>query len=312
MKKALIIGISGQDGAYLAEFLLKKDYFIIGTSRDHEVSGFGNLKILGIKEKITLVSMVTSDFRSVISIFHKYKPDEIYNLAGQTSVGLSFEYPVETFESILIGTMNLLECIRMLDYPTKFYNAGSGEIFGNTAMPANELTPLNPLSPYATAKAAAYYAVANYRNAYGLFACTGILFNHESLLRPERFVTKKITKSVIRIANGSNERLSLGRIKISRDWGWAPDYVEAMWLMLNKNKPDDYVIATGVEHTLEDFLNLCFSYFGMNWKDHVDVNSSLFRPLDIERSYGDPSKAYNDLGWKSKTKFDELIARLLK
>ena len=311
MKKALIIGVSGQDGSYLAEFLLKKGYSVIGTSRDHEVSSFSNLKLLGIKEKLTLISMVTSDFRSVISVFHKHKPDEIYNLAGQTSVGLSFEYPVETFESILIGTMNLLECIRLLDYPTKFYNAGSSEIFGNIQTPANELTPFNPRSPYATAKAAAHYAVTNYREAYGLFSCTGILFNHESILRPDRFVTKKITKSVIRIANGSNERLSLGRINISRDWGWAPDYVEAMWLMLNENKPDDYVIATGVEHTLENFLDLCFSNFGLNWMDHVDVNTSLFRPLDIERSYGDPSKAKNILGWTSKTKFSELIKHLL-
>ena len=232
MKKALIIGVSGQDGAYLAELLLKKGYEVHGTSRDHEVGTFRNLEKLGIRDRVKLASMVTSDFRSVLTALQKAGADEIYNLAGQTSVGMSFAYPVETFDSILIGTMNLLECIRLLKYPVKFYNAGSSEVFGNTREPATEETPFHPRSPYATAKAAAHYATANYREAYGLFACSGILFNHESPLRPSRFVTSKIVSTAVRIANGSNEKLNLGKLDIHRDWGWAPDYVEAMWRML--------------------------------------------------------------------------------
>ena len=225
MKKALIIGVSGQDGAYLAEFLLKKGYEVHGTSRDHEVWTFRNLEKLGIKDQVKLTSMVTSDFRSVLTALQKAEADEIYNLAGQTSVGMSFAYPVETFDSILIGTMNLLECIRLLKQPVKFYNAGSSEVFGNTPEPATETTPYHPRSPYATAKAAAHYAVTNYREAYGLFACTGILFNHESPLRPQRFVTSKIVSTAARIAAGSREVLKLGNLDIYRDWGWAPDYV---------------------------------------------------------------------------------------
>jgi GDPmannose 4,6-dehydratase len=188
MKKALIIGVSGQDGSYLAKLLLEKGYEVHGTSRDHEVSSFTNLDKLGIKDRVSLCSMVTSDFRSVLTVLQRTGAAEIYHLAGQTSVGLSFEYPVETFDSILIGTMNLLECIRLLKNPVKFYNAGSSEVFGNAAVPAHEETPFRPRSPYATAKAAAHYAVANYREAYGLFACTGILFNHESPLRPQRLM----------------------------------------------------------------------------------------------------------------------------
>ena len=219
MKKALIIGVSGQDGAYLARLLLEKGYEVHGTSRDHEVSSFSNLAALGIKDRVNLASMVTSDFRSVLTTLQKADADEIYNLAGQTSVGMSFAYPVETFDSILIGTMNLLECIRLLKQPVKFYNAGSSEVFGNTPVPANETTPFHPRSPYATAKAAAHYAVANYREAYGLFAATGILFNHESTLRPCRFVTRKIVSTAVRIANGSKERLQLGNLNVHRDWG---------------------------------------------------------------------------------------------
>jgi len=228
MKKALIIGISGQDGAYLADLLLRKGYEVHGTSRDHEGVSFANLVKLGIRDRVKATSMVTSDFRSVLTALQRAEADEIYNLAGQTSVGMSFTYPVETFDSILIGSINLLECLRLLGHPVKFYNAGSSEMFGNTKKPATEETPFHPRSPYATAKAAAHYAVTNYREAYGIFACTGILFNHESPLRPERFVTQKIVSTAVRIANGSKEKLTLGRLDIRRDWGWAPEYVEAM------------------------------------------------------------------------------------
>jgi GDPmannose 4,6-dehydratase len=224
---------------------------------------------------------------------------------------MSFAYPVETFDSILIGTMNLLECIRLLNHPAKFYNAGSSEVFGNTLEPATETTPFHPRSPYATAKAAAHYAVTNYREAYELFACTGILFNHESSLRPTRFVTSKIVSTAVRIANGSKETLRLGKIDIDRDWGWAPDYVEAMWSMLQQNLPDDFVIATGERHSLENFVAETFSYLGLDWEKYVVCDPSLFRPSDIDISYGDPTKAKKQLNWKAKHKFNEIIHKLV-
>jgi GDPmannose 4,6-dehydratase len=306
-KKALIIGVSGQDGAYLARHLLDHGYEVHGTSRDHEVGSFSNLSTLGIKDRVKLASMVTSDFRSVLTVLQRADADEIYNLAGQTSVGMSFEYPVETFDSILIGTMNLLECIRLLNKPVKFYNAGSSEVYGNTDKPASESTPFNPRSPYATAKAAAHYAVANYREAYGLYACTGILFNHESPLRPERFVTSKIVATARRIAAGSREKLRLGRMNIHRDWGWAPDYVEAMQQILQQPEPEDFVIATGEMRSLEDFTAEAFANFGLEWKDHTVSDAALFRPTDIVRSCGNPEKAHVKLGWKPAHKFKDVV-----
>ena len=311
MKKALIIGISGQDGAYLAKFLLEKGYEVHGTSRDHEVNNFRNLAALGIRERVRLHSMVTSDFRSVITVLQKAEAEEIYNLAGQTSVGMSFSYPVETFDSILIGTMNVLECLRLLKAPVRFYNAGSSECFGNTPVPASEETPFHPRSPYATAKAAAHYAVANYREAYGLHASTGILFNHESPLRPPRFVTSKIVSSAVRIAHGSTEKLTLGNTSISRDWGWAPDYVEAMWLMLQQSCPDDFVIATGEKHSLQEFTDLVFRKLGLEIGDHLEVDKSLFRPSDLESSVGNAAKAAALLQWRPKHKLPEILDMLV-
>jgi len=311
MKKALIIGISGQDGAYLAELLLKKGYEVHGTSRDHEVSSFGNLTRLGIKDQVKLTSMVTSDFRSVLTALQKADADEIYNLAGQTSVGMSFAYPVETFDSIMIGTMNLLECIRLLKKPVRFYNAGSSEVFGDTKTPANEDAPYHPRSPYATAKAAAHYAVANYREAYGLFAATGILFNHESPLRPQRFVTRKIVSTAVRIANGSKERLKLGNLNVHRDWGWAPDYVDAMWRILQHDKAEDFVVATGAMHSLRDFVDQTFECLGLKSSDHVDADESLLRPSDITYSVGYAEKAHRLLGWKATVDFTGIIERLV-
>jgi GDPmannose 4,6-dehydratase len=312
MKKALIIGASGQDGAWLSKLLLEQGYEVHGTSRDHEVSTFRNLHSLGVRDRVKLASMVTSDFRSVLTVLQKTGADEIYNLAGQTSVGMSFSYPVETFESILIGTMNLLECIRLLGRQVKFYNAGSSEVFGNTPTPATEETPFHPRSPYATAKAAAHYAVSNYREAYGLFACTGILFNHESPLRPQRFVTSKIVSTAARIARGSGEQLLLGNMNIYRDWGWAPDYVEAMWMMLQQDQPDDFVIATGREHSLEDFVSRTFSCLGLSWQDHVRQDDSLMRPSDLSRSCGNAAKAFERLGWRPRHDFDRIIALMVE
>ena len=259
-RTALICGISGQDGTYLAQLLLEKGYRVIGTSRDAQVTTFGNLIKLGIRDRVEVASMALSDFRSVLQVLARFQPDEVYNLAGQSSVGLSFEQPVETLESISVGTLNLLEGIRFLNRDIRLYNAGSSECFGDTGdTPANEQTPFRPRSPYAVAKAAAFWQVANYREAYGLFACSGILFNHESPLRPERFVTQKIVRAACRIAAGSKERLTLGRLDIQRDWGWAPEYVEAMWKMLQQPQPEDFVIATGETHALQDFVAEAFA-----------------------------------------------------
>lgn len=300
-KKALICGISGQDGAYLAKLLLSKGYLVFGTSRDATVSTFGNLEKLKIRKRITLDSMVLTDFRSVLQALSRVEPDEIYNLAGQSSVGLSFQQPVETLESIATGTLNLLESIRFLSFTTRLYNAGSSECFGDTqGIRADETTPFHPKSPYAVAKSAAHWEVANYRDAYDLFACNGILFNHESPLRPERFVTRKIVASACRIAAGKEKILKLGNCSIQRDWGWAPEYVDAMWRMLQQPVADDFVIATGQTHSLEDFIASVFSQLDLNWHDHVVVDKSLLRPSEIMEGHSNPAKAEKVLGWKAK------------
>ena len=311
-ERALIFGVSGQDGAYLAQFLLKKGYEVHGTSRDHEVSSFGNLKALGIKDRVHLRSMDASDFRSVLTTLQAVDAREIYNLGGQSSVGMSFAYPVETFNSISTGTINILECLRLLKHPARFYNAGSSEVFGNTPTPADEETPFRPRSPYATAKAAAHYSVANYREAYGLFACTGILFNHESPLRPARFVTRKIVSAAVRIANGSKETLKLGNLNIHRDWGWAPDYVDVMWRILQQTTPHDFVVATGSMNSLKKFVEDVFARVGLDWKEHVETDDTLLRPSDIERSVGRPQKARELLNWEASVGFKAVIAKLVE
>lgn len=307
-KTALICGISGQDGTYLAKLLLEKGYEVHGTARDAQATNFPNLITLGIKGQIICHSMALNDFRSVLQILAKVQPDEIYNLAGQSSVGLSFEQPVETLESVSVGTLNLLEAIRFLGRPVRLYNAGSSECFGNTdGQPADENTPFRPRSPYAVAKATAFWEVANYREAYNLYACTGILFNHESPLRPERFVTQKIIQAAKRISEGSAEKLHLGTISIARDWGWAPEYVEAMWLMLQQPEPEDYVIATGETNTLESFVSESFRVFGLNWQEHVVTDSTLLRPSEIMASCGNPARALEKLGWSSKYRMRDVV-----
>lgn len=309
--KALICGVGGQDGAYLARLLLNKGYEVIGTSRDAMASSFSSLRQLGILDQVKTVSMAVNDFRSVLHTLKKHAPDEVYNLAGQTSVGLSFEQPVETMESIAGGTLNLLEAIRFMEHPIRFYNAGSSECFGDTGdIPANELTPFHPRSPYAVAKASAHWMVSNYREAYGLFVCTGILFNHESPLRPTRFVTQKIVRTAAEIAQGSNIKLRLGNIAIQRDWGWAPDYVEAMWRMLNADQPDDYVIATGRTVSLAYFTQKVFEHYELNWKDHVEVDETLLRPTDILVGRADPTKARTHLGWHHAMDVDGAIFQM--
>jgi len=312
LKTALILGVSGQDGTYLAQLLLNKNYKVWGSSRDHESKDFTNLKRLKIEQDVRLLSLNGNDFRSVISGFKKSRPDEIYNLSGQSSVGLSFDYPVETFESNLIATINLLEAIRIVNPRTRFYHAGSSEAFGNTASPANEATPYRPQSPYSAAKAAAHYAVSNYREAYQMHASTGILFNHESPLRGTRFVTKKIIRGAVAIARGEQKKLILGNLKVERDWGWAPEYVEAMWRMLQAKKADDYVVATGRSHSLLQFVKESFGLLGLDWRRHVVVSPALYRPTDLLKSSGNPSKINKRLGWSAKTGFKQIVQRMIQ
>lgn len=306
--RALICGITGQDGSYLAKLLLDKGYEVIGTSRDAMVASLENLHRLCIAEKVTITSMAINDFRNVLTVIQKYEPDEIYNLAGQTSVGLSFEQPVGAMESISVGTLNLLEAIRLVGKRIRFYNAGSSECFGDTDnLAADESTPFCPRSPYAVAKSSAHWLVKNYRYAYGLFGCTGILFNHESPLRPQRFVTQKIVRGAAHIARTGSGRLELGNIDIHRDWGWAPDYVTAMWLMLQQERADDYVIATGISRSLGYFVERSFQWFGLNWQEHVVINNELRRPSDITHSRGNPGLAERQLGWKANYDVDAVI-----
>lgn len=311
MKTALITGVSGQDGAYLAKLLLGKGYKVWGTSRDAQMASFRNLARLKIREDLRLESVALSDFRSVIQVLFKAQPDEIYNLAGQSSVGLSFEQPVETQDSIYLGTLNLLEAIRFTGKPIRLYNASSSECFGDLRNDAaTEDSPFRPRSPYAVAKAAAFWQVANYREAYKIFACSGILFNHESPLRPERFVTKKIVSAARRIARGEQRELRLGNIDVYRDWGWAPEYVQAMYLMLQQEKPDDYVIATGSSRPLRDFVEAAFRHVGLDWEKYTVIDKSLFRPTDLNIGRANASKAAEQLGWQASYQMED-VARMM-
>lgn len=313
IKKALICGISGQDGAYLAHLLLSKGYEVIGTSRDAQISHFHNLIQLGIHKQLRLESMALNDFRSVLQVIVSLEPDEVYNLAGQTSVGISFQQPVETMESIAIGTLNLLEAIRFSGKQIRFYNAGSSECFGeDQGTPADESTAFRPRSPYAVAKSAAFWEVVNYREAYGLFASSGILFNHESPLRPERFVTKKIVAAACRIGRGSDEKLRLGNLLIQRDWGWAPEYVDAMWRMLQHDQPDDFIVATGFTNSLEDFTSLAFSYLNLDWREHVKIDESLLRPTDLKVGRANPSKVARVLDWHANYKMSDVVKMMIE
>jgi GDPmannose 4,6-dehydratase len=311
MPKALIVGISGQDGAYLAQLLLSKNYDVWGTSRDAEGRSFGNLKALGIDGQVVCRSMNPLDLGSVLATLADCQPDEIYNLGGQSSVGLSFAQPAETLSSIVLGTQNLLEAIRLARPNARFYSAGSSESFGDTGgLAANEDTPFRPRSPYGVAKASAFWQVAAWRQAYGLYSATGILFNHESPLRPARFVTSKIVHAAARIANGSTERLTLGQTDIVRDWGYAPEYVEAMWAMLQLETPEDFVIATGHPMSLDDFVAAAFASFGLDHREHVDHDPALFRPNEIGFSCGLATRARDQLGWQAWLYGPALIAHL--
>lgn len=313
MKRALICGVTGQDGAYLARLLVDKGYDVWGTSRDAQMANTGNLAALGLAQDVRLLSMAPSDFRSVFATLQQAAPDEIYNLAGQSSVALSFEQPAEALESITIGVLNLLEAIRLGGKATRLYNAGSSECFGDLGgNPATEASPFRPRSPYAVAKSSAHWLVANYREAYGLFACNGILFNHESPLRPVRFVTRKIVEGVCAIKRGSQDRLTLGRLDIARDWGWAPEFVQAMWLMLQQDAAGDYIVATGLSSTLQQFVETAFAAVDLDWRDHVDFDQNMARPTDLAWSGGNPQKAADKLGWRAAYTMPDVVRLMLE
>jgi len=310
-RRALIFGISGQDGAYLARFLTLRGYDVHGTSRDVEGTSFRNLEALSLRQRVSLHSAMVTDPNSVRAAILAVDPDEIYNLSGQTSVSLSYSQPGEALGSIAMGTLNILETIRDHKPKLRFYNACSSECFGDTGgFAAHEAMPFRPVSPYAVAKSAAYWLVATYRSSYGLFACSGILFNHESPLRPERFVTRKIALSAARISRGSAKQLQLGNLSIVRDWGWAPDYVESMWRMLQRSEPKDYVIATGKSVPLSYYVEACFKRVGRDWREYVVRDKRLFRPSDPPFSAGDASLARSELGWVPAHNVDD-VARCM-
>jgi len=312
MKRALITGITGQDGSYLAELLLSKGYEVHGVIR--RSSSFNTGRIDSIYQdphdpwrRLILHYGDLNDASSLNTILRRCKPDEIYNLGAQSHVRVSFDVPEYTAEVTGLGTLRLLEAIRELDLRPRFYQASSSELFGSAPPPQSEQTPFQPRSPYACAKAYAFYITKNYREAYGLFAVNGILFNHESPRRGETFVTRKITRALARIVLGRQDKLYLGNLDARRDWGYAPEYCEAMWLMLQQEKPDDYVIATGETHTVREFLEEAFGYVGLDWRTYVEIDPRYFRPTEVDVLCGDASKAARVLGWKPKVTFKELV-----
>ena len=311
--KALIFGISGQDGAYLSKFLLDKKYSVYGISRDCDLNPFTNLKKLSILKKIKLRSVSVTDFRGVIESIEDIQPNEIYNLSGQSSVGLSFQQPIETLNSLITLPLNILEAIRYLKLNTRFYQASSGECYGDTIKKgANESTLFHPRSPYGVGKASAHWIVTNYRESFDIFASCGILFNHESPLRPERFVTKKIISGIVDIYEGKRKYLTLGNLDVVRDWGWAPEYVEAMWKILNYKYPEDFIIATGEGHSLKEFVYTALNIMGFSAKKHLKIDKNLYRPNDISYSVGYAVKAKKYLKWKATTRMNGVVRNLLQ
>lgn len=295
---ALIFGVGGQDGSYLAKLLLSKNYSVFGTSR-HHLDSLPNHEKLGIQHEVKYLSLNTKDSADVLLAINKTQPDEIYYLAGESSVAASFLEPEKAIQSIAFGLLNILEACRKSSRPIRIFSAGSSECFGDTkGVAANELTPFSPLSPYAVGKATAFWLINQYRQSYGLFACTGTLFNHESLLRPDHFVTQKIIQAAKEIAAGRQAELKLGRLDVARDWGWASEYVEAMWLMLQQDVPQDFVIATGKTITLEDFVAAAFAQANLDWRKYVVSDPAFIRPTDILVGRADSSKIQATLGWK--------------
>jgi GDPmannose 4,6-dehydratase len=311
MKKAFITGITGQDGSYLAELLLEKGYEVHGLIR--RASTFNTSRIDHIFQdphesgsRLHLHYGDVTDAAGMTNLVREIAPDEIYNLAAQSHVMVSFSMPTYTANVDAVGTVTLLEAIRSSGINTRFYQASTSELFGSTPPPQNEKSMFRPRSPYAAAKLYAYWATVNYREAYGIHATNGILFNHESPRRGETFVTRKITRAVAAIKAGRQQKLYLGNLSAVRDWGYAKEYVESMWQMLQQNSPDDYVVATGVGATIEEFCQVAFSHAGLNWRDYVEIDPKYLRPTEVEALIGDPSKAEEQLGWKAQTKWYEL------
>ncbi|PTQ51395.1 MAG: GDP-mannose 4,6-dehydratase [Brockia lithotrophica] len=321
MKKALITGITGQDGSYLAEFLLNKGYEVHGIIR--RSSTFSTSRIDHLyrdphdpEARLFLHYGDMTDGIGLKRLLDKIRPDEVYNLAAQSHVKVSFEQPEYTANIVALGTLRLLEAVRLHREETgrevRVYQAGSSEMFGSAPPPQSESTPFHPRSPYAVSKVAAYWYAVNYREAYGMFIANGILFNHESERRGETFVTRKITRAVGRIKVGLQRKLYLGNLEARRDWGYAPDYVEAMWLMLQQEEPDDYVIATGESHSVREFVEAAFGAVGLDWRDYVEIDPRYFRPAEVDFLLGDPRKAREKLGWRPRVTFQELVIRMVE
>jgi len=314
MKKALITGITGQDGSYLSRFLLNKGYKVYGIFRRSSTPNFWRLQALRILNKITLIPADITDMSSLLEAVSISDPDEIYNLAAQSYVGASFDQPIATAQIDALGPLRFLEIIRHIKKKIKFYQASTSELYGNYINNKgyqNEETPFFPNSPYAVAKLYGFHIVRVYREAYGIFACNGILFNHESPLRGLEFVTRKITNSVAKIKLGYEKKLKLGNLDARRDWGFAPDYVESMWMMMQQPKPDDYVIATGETHSVREFVEEAFKLVGLDRKKYIEVDNRLKRPLDVPQLKGDASKAKKILGWSPKITFKELVKKMV-
>lgn len=308
MKKALITGITGQDGAYLARLLLEKGYRVFGGVRRNGYNSLGRLEYLGVADKVQIVPLELLEHTNLMGIVEHVEPDEVYNLAAQSYVGVSFQQPVYTAEVTGIGALRLLEAVHKINPKAKFYQASSSEMFGKVrSSPQNEETPFYPRSPYAVSKAFAHWCAVNYREAYGMFVSCGIMFNHESPLRGLEFVTRKTTHALARIKKGKQKELHLGNVEAQRDWGYAPEYVEAMWMMLQQDEPDDYVIATGESHSVRDFVQEASAILGLDPEKCVVVDEELRRPADVETLVGDFSKARRKMGWKPSTHFKDLV-----
>jgi GDPmannose 4,6-dehydratase len=306
MKKALITGVTGQDGSYLAEFLLEKGYKVLGMVRRTSTINFD--RITHIQNDIELVQGDLLDQVSLIAILQEHHPDEVYNLAAQSFVPTSFEQPVLTGEFTALGVTRVLDAVRLVDKNIRFYQASSSEMFGKVReVPQNENTPFYPRSPYGAAKVYGHWITVNYRESYDLFACSGILFNHESPRRGLEFVTHKVTHGAARIKLGLANELRLGNLEAQRDWGYAGDYVEAMWLMLQQDEPDDYVIATGKTHSVRELCEVAFGYLGLDYRDYVVSDPKFYRPVEVDQLVGDASKAREVLGWEPRVSFEELI-----
>src|SRR3972149_341743 len=309
-RRALITGITGQDGAYLAEFLLGKDYEVHGMVRRACTENFERIDHL--RDKISLHQADLLDQLSIVNLIQEVRPQEVYNFAAQSFVPTSFQQPILTGEFTALGVARVLEAIRLVDLTIRFFQASSSEMFGNVRQePQNEQTPFWPRSPYGAAKTYGHWITVNYRESYNIFTCSGIMFNHESPLRGKEFVTRKITDAVARIKLGVQKELVLGNLDAMRDWGFAGDYIRACWMMLNQEKPDDYVIATGKKHSVRDVLDMAFGYADLNWHDYVRVDPKLFRPADINTLCGDASKARRVLGWEPTVSMPELICMMV-